>query len=109
MRYGNYLINYAINRSFDDVTFLYPDMVHGIQGRFDRRGVLIAGKRVKVIAERTDGYGIKELTLSQPLSSAIKSDISTKKKLASHPMERDPYEATMVDVQRSKIGMLFLS
>ena len=45
-----------------EVIFLYPDLLNGIRGQFDNRGVLIAGHRGQVLAEKSlEPQGIKEI------------------------------------------------
>ena len=88
----------------NNVIFLYPDLHHGIRGQFDNKGVLIAGHRGRVVAEKSSmPEGIKEILFEEEDGKMLKSDIATKTHLSSTPLTRDPYESTMVDVKKSNI------
>ena len=73
------------------VTFLYPDLRTGLQGRWED-GLLQGAKEVTVVAERCSG-GVKELLL-EPLGEVDLSD----------PRTMDPHERGAVYVGRSKIA-----
>jgi len=86
-----------------NVIFLYPDLINGIRGQFDNQGVLIAGHRGRVVAEKSSGFsGIKEILFEEE-EKMVKSDLATKTHLSSTPMIRDPYERNLVDVKKSTI------
>jgi len=86
-----------------NVIFLYPDLLNGIRGQFDNSGILIAGHRGHVVAEKSsESSGIKEILFEEE-GKILKSDVANKTHLSSTPMIRDPYEHTMVDVKKSTI------
>ena len=60
------------------------------------------------MAERFTKHGqiLKEIqfeALEAESNSLLRPDISTKTHLSSAPLQREPYEATMIDVRKSKI------
>ena len=65
----------------------------------------MAGHRGKVVAERFTKHGqiLKEIQFEAESNSLLRPDISTKTHLSSAPLQREPYEATMIDVRKSKI------
>jgi len=86
-----------------EVIFLYPDLLNGISGTFDNKGLLIAGHRGKVLAEKSSGpEGIKEILFEEE-EKMLKSDIASKTQLNREMLIRDPYESTLVDVRKSTV------
>ena len=65
-----------------DVIFLYPDLINGIQGQFTSKGLLIAGRRGKVLGEKysNESPGLKEIqfVVDDLESPFLKSDVATK-------------------------------
>ena len=86
-----------------EVIFLYPDLLNGISGTFDNKGLLIAGHRGKVLAEKSSGpEGIKEILFEEE-EKMLKSDIASKTQLNREMLVRDPYERTLVEVRKSTV------
>ena len=87
--------------------FLYPDLIHGIKGHFDSKGLLVSGHRGQVSGLHTGEKGFKEIHFDiedqAEAGSVIKADVATKTHLNMQPLKRDPYEATVVDVKKSTI------
>merc|ERR1711976_175720 len=85
-----------------DVIYLYPDLQHGIKGHFNDKGLLISGKKGQVSGLK-NGNLVKAIDFDTE-GLEIKADLATKTHLNLHPMTRDPYEATVVEVQKSTIA-----
>ena len=58
-----------------------------------------------VVSQKTSSAtGIKEIQFEEESHpSLLKSDIATKSHLSSNPLTRDPFEQTLIDVQKSNI------
>jgi hypothetical protein len=46
----------------DNIAFIYPDYETGLVGQF-RDGVMVFGRKARVLSERCDDYGIKEVVI----------------------------------------------
>jgi len=96
--------NQMVDFTQKNVIFLYPDLLHGIIGQFDKRGVLITGSKGIVVSESSNSpHGIKQIQFEIDDEKRLKSDIANKNHLSKFPMVRDPYEETVVDVKKSNI------
>ena len=83
-------------------------MYHGIEGQFSPKGILIAGRRGKIVGEKDsiESPGLKaiQFEIDEPESPLLNADLATKVHLNSNPLVRDPYEATVVNVRKSTIA-----
>ena len=54
-----------MNPTGDKIAFIYPDHETALVGKF-RSGVMEAGRKTRVVGERCNEYGIKEVLFADP-------------------------------------------
>ena len=88
----------------DNITFIYPDFVTGLRGRFEH-GVLVWATAVSIVGERCK-EGMKEIMVEQAVSDGEvrwEKEEATQWFITRHPQVMDPHERKSVYVGESLI------
>jgi histone-lysine N-methyltransferase SETD7 len=80
----------------DNITFIYPDLETGLQGKFVN-GELVEAHAVEIVAERWMN-GLKELSFveAEPIDVLWKRDVANATYIGANPMIMDPHEEKSV-------------
>jgi len=89
-----------------DVAYIYPDFKTALVGDFESGTMKCAGKTSLKSYQKDWKTGIPKITFGELRTSKCLYNIdeSTKWKISSNPLLRDPYEDEMVYVGRSKVA-----
>ena len=85
----------------DNITFIYPDLQTGLQGRF-LKGELVEAKTVEIVSERSHN-GLKELRFekARPFNVIWNRDMADDSYIGAHQLIMDPHERKSVYIADS--------
>ena len=88
----------------DNIVFIYPDLLTGLQGRF-RNGELEEAQAVKIVAHRLNN-GVQELRFvkTKPKYVTWTRDVANDTYIGAHPLIMDPHERRSVYATTSEGG-----
>ena len=88
---------------YDGKVWLYPDMETVMVGQWDSGGLMLHGQWGQVVSV-TCIMGVMVLTTGvQPGAKTYKYDPPSEARIASHPLDMDPYEGKLIECRKSKI------
>ena len=93
---------------YDGRVWLYPDMETLMVGRWDARGRMLHGQLGEVVGV-TCNQGVMVLDVRAEAGAKIyKYDSSSKTRIATHPLDMDPYETKNVECRKSRYLSLLI-
>jgi len=84
----------------DEITFLYPDLETGLQGKF-KNGEIVSAKAVKVVGTRCSPSELLELQFEPTGVEGIVWEVPKKGEISNNPHVLDPFEEKSVRVTKS--------